>query len=99
MDEGFFDWLESEDGAQSWQAIDDIQDALSDATVDPHKRKIIWSDGKQLTIDQTAERINQSSNVDLNKIKHHIALWLQMDYVPLGLSQKEMSGFESLVAD
>ena len=94
----FFDWLNSDAGEDATQAINDIQMALADASVDVDNRKIIWADGKRRDIDQSAARIQSISNVDIGILKEHIILWLEMDYVPEDLNQIEMSIFEEKIA-
>ena len=61
--EGFGQWLESEEGLQSQEAVDCVYDALDGASVDIAEKKIIWSDGQQLTIEQSAERIHRETNL------------------------------------
>ena len=94
----FFDWLNSDAGEDATQAIDDIQMTLADASVDVDNRKIIWADGKRLSIDQSAARIQSISKVDIGILKEHIILWLEMDFVPDDLNQIEMSIFEEKIA-
>jgi hypothetical protein len=94
---GFFDWLGSEDGEAAWQAFDDVAESFIGADLDINERKIIWADGKRLTIDQSAKRIQQQSEAGLNVIKHQILLWLEMEFVPKGLKEKEMEVFEAQI--
>jgi len=94
----FFDWLESDAGEAASQAVDDIQMALAGATVDINNRKIIWANGERLSIDQSAKKINSNSKVDIKILKHHIVLWLEMDFVPDDLNEKEMETFEKQIA-
>ena len=70
----FFNWLDSDAGEASSQAIDDIQLAFDGASVDLNERKIIWGDGESLSIDQSAVKIKRLSDVDINILKHHIVI-------------------------
>ena len=97
--EGFFDWLHTENGEAAWQAFDDVATAFEEADLDINERKIIWADGKKLTIDQSAKRIQQQSKVELNVIKRQIVLWLQMEFVPKGMNEKQMEIFEIELSD
>ncbi|MDM8547471.1 hypothetical protein QUF61_13325 [Candidatus Venteria ishoeyi] len=92
--DGFGEWLDTKDGEDAMQAIDDINEFLRDALVDTNERKIILSDDVKLTITQIAEKIKQHSEAPLEVIIRHIILWLQMEYVPDNLSEKEMENFE-----
>ena len=60
----------------------------------PEKR-IIWSDGQWLTIEQSAERIHSEMSLCQDAIINHIMGWLQMEYVPEGLDDEQMEMFES----
>ena len=51
--------LDSEEDQKSLEALDAVGDALHDADLDIAKRRIIWSDGERLSVDQTAERIHK----------------------------------------
>jgi hypothetical protein len=91
----FFDWLDSKDGQTSMQANDDVADALEGAELDVGNRKIIWKDGSRLTIEQTAKRIYEMTGTDLPAITSHVIGWLEMDYIPQGLNEKQMEVFEA----
>lgn len=93
----FFDWLDSDAGEVAGQAIADVQLAFDGASVDLNKRKIVWADGERLSIDQSAVRIMRFSDVDIKILKHHIVLWLEMDFVPNDLSPAEMADFEEQI--
>lgn len=95
--EGFGQWLESEEGLQSLEAVDCVYDALDGASVDISEKKIIWPDGQRLTIEQSAERIHREANLCRNAIISHIIGWLQMEYVPEGLDDEQMEVFESQI--
>jgi hypothetical protein len=93
--EGFAQWLESEEGLQSQEAVDCVYNALDGASVDISEKKIIWSDEQRLTIEQSAERIQRETNLCKDTIISHIIGWLQMEYVPEGLDDEQMEMFES----
>ncbi len=95
--EGFAQWLESEEGLQSLEAVDSVYNALDGASVDISEKKIIWSDGQRLTIEQSAERIHRETNLCQDTIISHIIGWLQMEYVPEGLDDEQMEMFESRI--
>jgi hypothetical protein len=44
--EGFFNWLASEDGQDSLEAVDYVFEALEGADLDIGGRKILWASGK-----------------------------------------------------
>ena len=95
--EGFTQWLESEEGLQSLDAVDRVYNALDGASVDIDEKKIIWSDGQRFTIEQSAERIHREMDLCQGAIISHIIGWLQMEYVPEGLDDEQMEMFESQI--
>jgi len=95
--EGFAQWLESEEGLQSLDAVDCVYSALDGASVDIVEKKIIWSDGQRLTIEQSAERIHREMDLCQDAIINHIIGWLQMGYVPEELDDEQMEMFESQI--
>jgi len=95
----FHQALDSEEGDKSMEALDAVGDALHDADLDIKNRRIIWSDGERLSVDQTAERIHKQSGADLSRIKIHVIGWLEMGFVPNGLNEKEMELFEIQIGD
>ena len=95
--EGFAQWLESEEGLESLDAVDCVYNALDGASVDIAKKKIIWSDGQRLTIEQSAERIRKEMNLGQDTIVNRVIGWLQMGYVPEGLDDQQMEMFESQI--
>lgn len=92
--EGFAQWMGSEEGLQSMKALECVSDALDGASVDTFEKKIIWPDRQRLSIEQSVERIQEKSGLDKHAILSHIIGWLQMEYVPEGLDDKQMGMFE-----
>ncbi|WP_339136693.1 MAG: hypothetical protein WGN25_02240 [Candidatus Electrothrix sp. GW3-4] len=78
-------------------AMDAVDEALEGADIDLQAKKIIWNDGSRLTIEESAQRISMQSGEDLIAITNHIINWLTMDFVPTGLTQKQMDSFEDKV--
>lgn len=97
--EGFYEWLDSEQGEASLEALDAVAQALQGADVDIETRRIVWPDGKRLTIDRTAQRIHKLSGADLRAITSHVIGWLEMNFEPAGLDEKQMELFEAQIQD
>jgi len=97
--EGFAKWMGSEQGLQSIEASEWVFDAFDGASVDTSEKRIIWPDGQSLSIEQSVERIQEKSGFDKHDILSHIIGWLQMEYVPEGLDDKQMQMFESQIND
>ena len=97
--EDFSEWLDSSAGIESMEALDAVYNALDGARVDSTKRRIIWPDGKRLSVDQSVERIGKDSGLDGQVVLTHIIDWLQMEYEPEGLDENQMEQFEKQVDD
>ena len=93
----FFQWLDSEDGQLSEEALFEVMDSLEACSVDPDERVIVFDDGKRLSINETARRIHKQSKLPLDKIESHVIGWLQMHYEPEGLSEQQMQQLENLI--
>ena len=67
--------------------------------VDPINRKLIWDDGKALSIDESVERIRAShSELPAELIRVHLIGWLEMDDLPGDLTEDEMEEMDKLVS-
>ena len=54
----FLEWMVSPEGQTAGEVSGLVFAALENAGVDAKRRKIIWADGKRLSIEQSAERIH-----------------------------------------
>lgn len=54
----FLGWMVSPDGQAAGEVSGLVFATLENASVDAKRRKIIWADGKRLSIEQSAERIH-----------------------------------------
>jgi hypothetical protein len=95
--EGFFKWLESEDGQHSMETVDYVFEALKGVDLDIAGRKIVWADGQKLTIDQSAKEIYKQTGMNIHAIRSHIIGWLELGYEPKGLDDEQMERFESQI--
>ena len=96
-DNDFLEWLVSDQGQLSEQALFQVMDSLENCSVDPSERVIIWNDGKRLSITQTVERIHSQSSLPVRQIEPHVVGWLEMHYEPPGLNEQQMERFESMI--
>jgi hypothetical protein len=96
---GFMEWLESEAGEQSLEAVDYVFEALEGAELDVARRTIQWVDGQELSIDQSVERIHKQTGLNAEPIRSHIIGWLQLGYQPEGLDKEQLQTFESQIDD
>lgn len=95
--EDFLEWMGSPEGAESMDALDYVFNALDGVIVDPVKRRINWPNGESLSIDQSVDRMSKDSGLDRQSILGHLIGWLQMEYMPEGLNEKQMELFENQI--
>ena len=70
--------MDSPEGQHSIEALDLVFDALEHAGVDAKRRKIVWDDGKRLSIEQSVERIHAAHpDVPRDQIESHVCGWLE----------------------
>src|SRR5262249_34887315 len=58
LTEDFLEWMVSPDGQAAGEVSGLVFATLENASVDAKRRKVIWADGKPLSIEQSAERIH-----------------------------------------
>ena len=95
--EGFLDWMDAPEGQQSIEALDLVFAALEHAGVDAGQRKIVWADGKRLSIEQSAERIHAGHpGVPHDLIETHVLGWLE-SWVPESCSERQIEELDRLI--
>jgi hypothetical protein len=88
--DGFLEWMDASEGQQSIEALDLAFDALEHAGVDVRHRKIVWTDGKRLSIEQSAERIHaEHPGVPRDLIETHVLGWLE-NCAPESYSERQL---------
>ena len=95
--DGFVEWMDAPEGQHSIDALDLVFDALEHAGVDARRRKIIWGDGKQLSIKQSVERIHAGHpDVPRDQIESHLCGWLE-NCAPESYSERQLEELDQLV--
>jgi hypothetical protein len=95
--EGFLEWMDAPEGQQSIEASDLVFDALGDAGVDARQRKIVWADGRRLSIEQSAERISaEHPDVPRDLIETHVVGWLE-SCLPASCSERQLEELDRLI--
>jgi hypothetical protein len=81
--DGFVEWMDAPEGQH--------------AGVDARRRKIIWDDGKQLSIKQSLERIHAGHpDVPRDQIESHLCGWLE-NCAPESYSERQLEELDQLV--
>ena len=95
--DGFVEWMDAPQGQQSIEALDLVFDALEHAGVDARRRKIVWADGKRLSIEQSAERIHaEHPGVPRDLIETHVLGWLE-GCAPESYSERQLEELDRLI--
>ena len=90
-------WMESPEGGLSSEVLDVVWMVLGKADVDANKRKIIWQDGKRLSITQSVKRIHADfPDLPLDLIDDHLVGWLEMEFAPPTYSQEQLDELDRL---
>jgi hypothetical protein len=95
--EGFLEWMVSPDGQAAGEVSDLVCATLEHAGVDARRRKIIWPDGKRLSIEQSAERIEaEHPDTPRELIENSLCNWLE-NCVPESFSERQIAELDLLV--
>jgi hypothetical protein len=95
--EGFLEWMDSSEGQQSIEALDLVFGALEHAGVDARRRKIIWADGRRLSIEQSVECLHaEQPDVPRDLIESHVCGWLE-NCAPEDYSERQLDELDRLV--
>ena len=95
--DGFVEWMDAPEGRQSIEALDLVFAALQHAGVDARQRKIVWPDGKRLSIEQSAERIHADHpGVACDLIETHVVGWLE-SCAPESCSERQLEELDRFI--
>jgi hypothetical protein len=93
----FLEWMDSPEGQRSIEAHDLVFDTLENADVDPRRRKIVWDDGQQLSIERSAKRIHAGHpDMPLDQIEMHVVGWLE-SCAPKSYSERQLEELDRLI--
>ena len=91
---GFIDWMGSPEGQDSIEALDLVFGALDHVDVDARRRKIVWPDGKRLSIEQSAARLHaEHPDISRDLIETHMFGWLE-NCAPESYTDEQMEEFD-----
>ena len=95
--EGFAGWMDSPEGELSSEVLDAVWMLLEKVDVDAKNRKIIWEDGKRLSITESVQRIHAGCpDFPLDLIETHLIGWLEMEFAPPTSSQEQLDELDRL---
>lgn len=95
--EGFAGWMDSAEGELSSEVLDAVWMLPEKVDVDAKSRKIIWEDGKRLSITESVQRIHAGCpEFPLALIETHLIGWLEMEFAPPTSSQEQLDELDRL---
>ena len=87
----FSEWMGSAEGELSGEVLDAVWMLLETADVDANQRKIIWEDGKRLSIPESVQRIHADHpDFPPELIEAHVIGWLEMEFAPPDYSEEQL---------
>jgi len=94
---GFLEWVDAPEGQRPIEALDLVFAARAHAGVDARKRKIVWADGKRLSIEQSAERIHaEHPGLPRDLIETHVLGWFE-SCAPESCSERQIEELDQLI--
>ena len=89
--------MDAPEGQQSIEALDLVFAALQHAGVAANQRKIVWADGKRLSIEPSAERIHaEHPGVARDLIEARVLGWLE-SCAPESYSEPQLEELDRLI--
>jgi len=86
-----FEWMDSPRGQLSDEVREVAWQRLEKVDVDATHRKLIWEDGRRLSIDESVQRIlGDYPDFPVELIETHLIAWLEMEFSPKTYSQEQI---------
>jgi len=95
--EDLFEWIESPRGQLSDEVREAAWQQLEKVDVDATHQKLIWEDGKRLSIDESVKRIyDDYPDFPLELIETHLIAWLEIEFAPESYSREQLDELDRL---
>ena len=95
--DGLFEWMDSPRGQLSDEVREVAWQRLRKVDVDATHRKLIWDDGKRLSIDASVQRIHcDYPDFPVELIETHLIAWLEMEFAPKTYSRAQLDELDRL---
>jgi len=89
--------MDPPEGQDSIEALDLVFDELDHADVDVRQRKIVWTDGKRLSIEESVDRLHADHpDIPRDLIETHVMGWLE-NCAPESYSVQRLEELDRLV--
>ena len=98
--EGLFEYMDSPRGQLADEVREVTWQMLETVDVDAADRKLIWEDGRRLSIDESVQRIYaECPEYPVDLIEGRLISWLEMEFTPKGYSQEQMDLMDRLTEE
>lgn len=98
--EDLLGWMGSPDGQTAIESIDIIGPMLERTDVDAKKRKIIWPDGRRLSILESVQRIHAAHpEFTPDLIEERVIGWLEGGFAPSDYTEAQLDELDQLTED
>ena len=95
--DGLFEWMDSPRGQLSDEVREATWHGLEKVDVDATHRKLIWGDGRRLSLDESVQRIlGDYPDFPVELIETHLIAWLEMEFAPKTYSQEQIDELDRL---
>ena len=95
--DGFLDWMGAPEGQMSIEVSDTLWELLQNVQLDPRRRELIWPDAKPLSLEHSAERIQEEHpHLPRERIESFPISWLE-NYAPDTYSQEQLDELDRLI--
>ncbi len=98
--EGLMEYMSSPRGQLSDEVREVTWQILEEVDVDAADRKLIWDDGKRLSIDESVQRIHREyPEYPVDLIEARLVAWLEMEFAPEAWTQDQMDELDRLTEE
>ncbi len=98
--EGLMEYMNSPRGQLSDEVREVTWQILEEVDVDAADRKLIWDDGKRLSIDESVQRIHREyPEYPVDLIEARLVAWLEMEFAPEAWTQDQMDELDRLTEE
>ena len=98
--EGLMEHMSSPRGQLSDEVREVTWQILEEVDVDAADRKLIWDDGKRLSIDESVQRIHREyPEYPVDLIDARLVAWLAMEFAPEAWTQDQMDELDRLTEE
>ena len=98
--EGLFEFMASPEGELADEVREVTWQLLEKVDVDATDRRLIWADGRRLTIDESVRRLQEHCpDYPVDLIEDCLIVWIEGEFIPENDSQEQMDEFDRLTGE